>query len=111
MLLLFGCSGSSTSKPKEPEPIPEPVTGRHAFQQMYVAARAWALDCQVLQLQSLEIDKVKGSKGKSGAWTAKFISANARKTRDYTYSVVETEPHIHKGVWPGPEDSYYGSRG
>ena len=39
-VLLTSCS--EPPKPKEPEKVPLPVTGRYALQQMFVAARTWA---------------------------------------------------------------------
>src|SRR5438034_11159622 len=71
LLLLAGCS-SQPSKPAEepskPQAAPAPkqveeVSGRVAFQRLYVAARGWAPDARPYRLQS---QPVKQSTGKDG---------------------------------------------
>jgi hypothetical protein len=114
ILLLSACSEApreAAEKSKEPEKPAEPVTGRYAFQQMFVSARAWAPDVQVLQVASIPLQEVKSPPGKAGAWQAIFVSESRRKQRMYTYSVVETVGNLHKGVFAGLEDTYSGPRG
>jgi len=106
-LLLAGCS-SETPAPqtKAPEKPPEPVTGRTALQQMYIAARGWAADIQPLKLTNIPLADVKPAPGKAGAWQAIFVSASQGRARSYTYSVIESEGNLHKGVFAGPDQSY-----
>ena len=107
LLLLAGCS-TETSAPqkKAEEKPPEPVTGRQALQQMYIAARGWAADIQPVRITSILLAEVKAEPGKAAAWEALFVSASQNKARAYTYSVVEGEGNLHKGVFAGFDQSY-----
>ncbi|HEU0140099.1 MAG TPA: hypothetical protein VFQ79_10325 [Bryobacteraceae bacterium] len=110
LLLLAGCSESpkpaAEQKKKEPEKAPEPVTGRSAFQQMFITARNWSPDAVGLRVQSIRLDDVKDEPGKSGAWQAVFVSPSRGRARSYTYSVIEGPGNLHKGVFAGPEEGY-----
>jgi hypothetical protein len=112
-LLLTACadSPSGSAKKKEPEKPPEPVTGRYAFYQMYAAARSWALDLQALRLHSVNITQFKNEGGRAAAWQATFVSPSRQRLRSYTYSIVEAEGNLHKGVFAGLEETYTGPRG
>jgi hypothetical protein len=102
LLSLAGCSTDAPPAAKKAEEKPaEPVTGRQALQQMYISARAWAPDIQVLRLTSILLPEVKAEPGKAAAWQAYFISASQGKVRSWTYSVVESEGNLHKGVFAG----------
>src|ERR1035437_4507174 len=72
----------------------EPVTGRQALQQMYIAARGWAADIQIVRLTSILLPEVKAEPGKAAAWQALFLSASQNKARSWTYSVVESEGNL-----------------
>ncbi len=112
-LLLAGCSSEppAAEKKKAPETPPEPVAGRQALQQMYIAARSWAADIQVLKLSSILMPEVKATPGTAPAWQAIFVSASQSKARSYTYSVVESEGNLHKGVFAGLDQSWSGPSG
>ena len=108
VVLLTSCSEapkSATTK-KEPEKPLEPLTGRQAFQNMYPAARGWAPDALPLQLKSLQLAEVKADPGKAGAWQCVFVSPGRGRSRIYTWSAIESEGNLHKGVFAGQEDSY-----
>jgi hypothetical protein len=106
VLSLAGCSTEPTAPQKKAEEKPpEPVTGRHALQQMYIAARGWAADIQPIKVTSILLSEVKAEPGKAAAWQALFVSASLNKARAYTYSVVEGEGNLHQGVFPGPDQS------
>src|SRR5690242_4969668 len=110
--LLSGCSSEPTAPPKKAEEKPAvPVTGRQALQQMYIAARGWAPDLQPLKVNSILLPEVKAEPGKAAAWQAMFVSASLGKARSYTYSVVESEGNLHKGVFAGLDQSWSGPSG
>ncbi|MEO7144054.1 MAG: hypothetical protein ABI165_11215 [Bryobacteraceae bacterium] len=110
--LLAGCSSAPPpQKAKEPEKPAEPVTGQRALYYMYPAARTWATDVQGLQLQSINLAGVKSEKGKAGAWQAIFVTPSHRRSRTYTYSVVEAPGNLHQGVFAGPIEDFSGSNG
>jgi hypothetical protein len=110
LLSLAGCSTeTSAPPPKAEEKPPEPVTGRQALQQMYIAARAWAADLQIVKLTSILLPDVKAEPGKAAAWQALFYSPSLNKARSWTYSVVESEGNLHKGVFAGLDQSWSAS--
>jgi len=108
LLALAGCSEppKPAAEKKEPPKPAEPVTGRHAFHQMYASARGWAADVQVLQLGSMQLPEVKAEPGKAGAWQATFVSPFRGRARTYTWSAIESAGNLHKGVFAGPDESY-----
>ena len=107
LLLLAGCSTETPAPQKKAEEKPaEPVTGRQALQWMYVAARGWAADIQPIRVTSILLPEVKAEPGRAAAWQALFVSASQNKARSYTYSVVESEGNLHKGVFAGLDQSF-----
>jgi hypothetical protein len=112
-LLLTGCSETTPApqKKKEAEKV-EPVTGQTALFKMYQVARSWAPDAQVLKMNSMPLSEVPNvTPGTAAAWEATFVSAAGGKARRYTYSVVESEGNLHKGVFPGQDEGWSGARG
>ena len=105
LLLLAACSDAPKTAPKK-EPPPEAITGKDAFFKMFGPARAWATDVQPLELVSINLPEVKGEPGKAGAWQGTFVSLSKAKKRVWTYSVIEAEGNLHKGVFAGLEGSY-----
>lgn len=112
VVLLTSCSDTPEKKEeKAAEPVkpPEPVAGKYALYQMYTAARgALGADIEPVQLKSVRLADVKAEPGKSGAWQVTFVSARAQKARSYTYSIIESEGNLHKGVFAGQDESYSG---
>lgn len=115
LVLLCACSEAPKTAPdakkKEPAKPAEPVSGRYALYQMYTAARGWAPDATPLALRSIHITQVKSIPGRTGAWQATFVSASRSRARSYTYSVVQSEGNLYKGVFAGLEENYSGPRG
>ena len=109
LMLMAGCS-SESSKPAEsekPQPkAPEYVTGRTAFQRLYVAAHGWARDAQPYRLQSQITADAKGKDGKSGVWRASFASPSQRSAKPYVWSGTDAADAPSRGVSPGAEDVY-----
>jgi hypothetical protein len=113
-LLLAGCSETSTKtaeKKKEAEKL-EPIGGQSAIYKMYQVARSWAPDAQVLKLNSMMLTEVPDvPKGTAAAWQATFVSANRSQARGYTWSSIEGEGNLHKGVFALNEEGWSGPRG
>jgi len=105
LALMTACS-SEPAKPTEsakPQPkAPEILTGRSAFQKLYISAHGWAPDARPYRLESFTNDDSKGADGKSAIWRAGFASVVQRGTKPYTWSGSGTD----RGVNPGTEDSY-----
>jgi len=107
LAMIAGC----TSEPSKPEPKPEPkapefMTGRSAFQQLYVAARGWAPDVKPFQLQSQIVGDSKGQDGKAGLWRAGFGSEQMHGSKPYMWSGVDAPDIPSRGVSFGAQDSY-----
>ena len=107
LAIISGC----TSEPSKPEPKPEPkapefMTGRSAFQQLYVAARGWAPDVKPFQLQSQIVGDSKGQDGKAGLWRAGFGSERMHGSKPYMWSGVDSPDIPSRGISPGTQDSY-----
>jgi hypothetical protein len=105
---LVGCSDPPKQpvKAKEPPKPPEPITGRQAFHPIYVYARNWATDLQVLRINNIPSREFKADPGKSAAWQATLVSPGSQRMRNFTYSIVEGEGNLHKGVFGQQEESY-----
>src|SRR5579864_6413471 len=91
---------------KAPEPPPEPISGSTAFFRMYTAGRGWAGDIEPLRLTSINLPQVPKALGKAGAWQAMFVSPQRHGARTYTYSAIEAEGNLHKGVFAGLEEGW-----
>jgi len=104
-LLLTACSDTRAPVSKAPEPPPAPISGRQAFQYVYGSSRIWAPDSMPLTIRSLNVPGVPSENGKAGAWEVVFVSETMARARAYTWSAVETE-NVHKGVFPGPQESW-----
>jgi hypothetical protein len=109
LALLGGCS-SDNNKPAETEKPeakrPELLTGRSAFQKVYIAARGWAPDATPYRLESTATSDGNGHDGKWAVWRGSFASATQRSEKSYTWSGSTADGAPSRGVNPGIEDSY-----
>ena len=109
LIMTAGCT-SEPSKPAQSEkPQPKPpelLTGRSAFQKVYIAARGWARDAQPYRLESMTTADSKGKDGKSAVWRGAFASALQRAVKAYTWSGEDTPDAPSRGMNPGTEDNY-----
>jgi len=111
-IISTACSETPVeTKAKAPEKPADPITGRQAFQYTYPSARIWAADAQPLTVRSMNLDQVKSGEGKAGAWEIMYVSEQLGRARPYTWSAVEIEGQVHKGVFPGMEESWRGPSG
>lgn len=111
LLILTGCSSSKpaqTNNEQKPQATPkatEMLTGREAFQKLYVAARGWAPDIKPFRLQSESAPDAKGQDGKAAIWRASFASPARRSMKSYLWTGIDQDGNS-RGVTPGTEDSY-----
>ncbi|HML17066.1 MAG TPA: hypothetical protein VK419_08565 [Bryobacteraceae bacterium] len=111
-LILAACSEKPAAETKKaPEPPPAPITGRRAFQFTFGPAHAWATDCQPMHVRSINLATPKSGDGKAGAWEVLYVSQSRGQQRIYTWSAVEAEGNLHKGVFAGLEESWDGPAG
>ena len=113
--LLFILISVSCSKPVTPKVTskklidpPSPVTAQIAFHRVFVRAKAWSSDSQLLKISSFNLKKLPSNSGKCAVWQAIFVSRTKRKSRSYTYSVIKAGRSIRKGVRIGLEESWSG---
>lgn len=111
-LMLTACSETPAPETKKaPQPPPAPITGRQAFQLTYGPAHGWATDCQPMHVRSMNLPNPKSGDGKAGAWEVLYVSPSKQRQRIYTWSAVEAEGNLHKGVFAGLEDAWRGPTG
>jgi hypothetical protein len=107
--LMTGCSSGPSQPAQTQKPQPKPpefVTGRTAFQKLYIAARGWGRDAQPYRLESILTADSKGKDGKSAVWHAAFASPLQRASKPYTWSGEDAPDAPSRGVNPGTEDNY-----
>jgi hypothetical protein len=107
---LYGCSSSSPSKSAEPskaaEKSPELLTGRAAFQKVYIAARSWAPDARPFRLSSEAAKDAPGTNGKAGVWRGSFASVSKRAVKPFLWSGLTSPDAPERGISMGTEDTF-----
>jgi len=106
LALVFAACSEQPATPEKKTTKAEPITGQSALFRMYQVARSWAADAQVLRMNSIHVTDLPDVHGKAGAWQATFTSETRNEARVYTYSVIETEPNLHEGVFPAQPESW-----
>jgi hypothetical protein len=108
LALLSGCdSNTATTPPAKPEPKPpESLTGRAAFQKVFIAARNYAADVKPFRIESTPSSDSNGQDGKSAIWRASFASAIQRGVKPFFWSGSNAPDAPSRGVSPGNEDNY-----
>ena len=71
----------------------------------------WSGDSAPLQIRSLMLDEIKSEGGKAGAWEITYASPQKASSRAFTWSAVEAEGNLHKGVFGGSQDAWDPTRG
>ena len=109
LVLMAGCSSEPSQPAPAQKPQPKPpefVTGRVAFQQLFIAAHGWARDAQPYRVESILTADSKGKDGKSAVWRAFFASPLQRGVKPYVWSGEEAPDAPSRGINPGSEDNY-----
>jgi len=105
--ILTSCSSEPQKPAEKPQPKPpEYVTGRTAFQKLYIAARGWAPDAKPFKLQSQNTADSKGHDGSSAVWRASFASVASHGLKPYVWSGTNGEDAPPRGITFGSDDSY-----
>jgi hypothetical protein len=110
LLALVACD-STPPKPaavKTPAP-PEYVTGRTAFQSLYVSARAFGADVKPYQLQSIYTPGSPAAKGEAAIWYAGFASPSKRQLKVFTMCGITADNAPERGITHSTEDTYSAS--
>ncbi len=107
-VLLCSCSSSAPSKPAEQaKPAakpPELLTGRAAFQKVYIAARSWAPDARPFRLSSESAKDA--ADGKAGVWRGSFASVSRRAVKPLLWSGLSSPDAPERGISMGTEDTF-----
>jgi hypothetical protein len=109
ILALLAACNSNTPKPPEakPEPKgPDLLTGRAAFQKVFIAARNYAVDVKPFRIESTPTSDGDGHDGKSAIWRASFASPAQRGVKPFIWSGSNAPDAPSRGVSPGNEDVY-----
>ncbi len=108
-ILAIAACDSNPPKPAEskPEPKgPELLTGRAAFQKVFIAARNYAVDAKPFRIESTATSDADGHDGKSALWRASFASPQLRGVKPFIWSGSTAPDAPSRGVSPGNEDVY-----
>lgn len=108
LAVTAGCQ-SNTSQPAAVKPeakSSELLTGRAAFQKVFIAARNYAPDVKPFRIESTPSTDSDGHDGKSAIWQASFASATRRGVKPFIWSGSNGPDAPSRGVSPGNEDTY-----
>jgi hypothetical protein len=106
---LLGACNSNTPKQPEAPPKPQPaelLTGRAAFQKVFIAARNYAVDAKPFRIESTPTSDGNGQDGKSALWRASFASPTQHGVKPFIWSGSNAPDAPSRGVSPGNEDVY-----
>jgi hypothetical protein len=109
ILALLAACNSNTGQPPEAKPEPKPaelLTGRAAFQKVFIAARNYAVDVKPFRIESTPSTDGNGRDGKSAIWRASFASAMQHGVKPFIWSGSNAPDAPSRGVSPGNEDTY-----
>ncbi|HUO60917.1 MAG TPA: hypothetical protein VMU24_09640 [Candidatus Acidoferrales bacterium] len=109
-LTLTACNSGSSSKPAESKsaapPANEYITGRSAYQKLFIASRTFAPDVKPYRIESRYTPGDPVQEGKAGVWTAQFASGTRGSIKSYTWSGLNSQDAPERGITPGSEDTY-----
>lgn len=105
LTLIAGCTSEPPQQEQKPQPT-EALTGRSAFQKLYVSAHGWGADAKAYQLQSQVVGNNNGADGKAVIWRGAFASQAQHSSRSYVWSGIDSPDAPTRGVTPGAQDSY-----
>lgn len=106
MLVLIACNSAA---PPKAAPTPKPaeyISGRAAFQKLYVSAHAVAGDVKPYRMESRYTKDSPASEGRSGIWRADFASPSKKLSKTFTWSGLAGPDAPERGVSHGADDTY-----
>jgi hypothetical protein len=108
LAMLLACDSNTSKTPAtKPEPkAPELLTGRAAFQKVFIAARNYAADVKPFRIESTPTTDGNGQDGKSAVWRASFASPTQHGVKPFIWSGSNAPDAPSRGVSPGNEDVY-----
>lgn len=109
ILLMLAACDSNPPKPAQASDKPsatEYITGRAAFQKLFVSARSFAADVKPYRLESIYTPGSPADKGEAGIWRGGFASPTRRSIKGFTWSGLSSPDAPEKGVSHSTEDTY-----
>ncbi len=93
---------ANTSQPQQTEYL----TGRAAFQKLFVSARGFAPDVKPYRLESTYTKGAPVNKGESALWRGQFASPSRKAVKAYSWSGLSGPDAPERGVSHSTEDTY-----
>lgn len=109
LLAMLAACESNVPKQSDAKPEVKPtetLTGRAAFQKVFIAARNYAVDVKPFRIESIPTTDGNGHDGKSAVWRASFASMMQHGVKPFIWSGSTAPDAPGRGVSPGNEDSY-----
>lgn len=108
LAMLLACDSNTPKTPatKAEPKAPELLTGRAAFQKVFIAARNYAADVKPFRIESTPTTDGNGQDGKSAVWSASFASPTQHGVKPFIWSGSNAPDAPSRGVSPGNEDVY-----
>jgi hypothetical protein len=103
-ILMAGCNSEPPQK-IQPKPA-ETITGRNAFQKLYISARGWQADAEPFRLVSQPTSDADGHQGKADVWLGSFGSASLGRMKTFSWSGTSVADAPDRGVTQGGQDTY-----
>ncbi len=110
---LTACSSDQPAKSKsentaaeKKNEAPDYISGRSAFQKLFLAARGFSPDVQPFRLQSQFVADAPTSQGKAGVWRGYFASPARREAKAFIWSGVSGPDMPDRGISHGTEDTW-----
>lgn len=104
MLLMVACDSDTPQKPQSQ--AAELITGRSAFQKVYISARGWQADAEPFRLSSQPTSDANGQGGKADVWMASFGSPSQHLLKTFAWCDTSVSDAPDRGVTQAGQDSY-----
>jgi hypothetical protein len=106
ILTLTACnSNPAPAVPKVQKP-PEYLSGREAFQELFISAHAVAGDVKPYRMVSSYTKGSPAMEGKAGLWRADFASPSKKLSKTFSWSGLSGPSAPERGVSHGADDTY-----
>ncbi len=108
-IALCGCTSSPQKPAEQAKPAQKPaelLTGRAAFQKVYIAARSWSPDARPFRLSSEPTKDASGTDGKAGVWRGSFASESRHAVKPFLWSGLNSPDAPERGISMGTEDTF-----
>jgi hypothetical protein len=105
-LALIACNSAAPPKAARTQKPPEYLSGREAFQELYISAHAVAGDVKPYRMESRYTKDSPATEGKSGLWRADFASPSKKLSKTFSWSGLAGPDAPERGVSHGADDTY-----